>query len=162
MNRSVYPPTPSGGPSSQAASSGRPLLHSFLRFVMSRVREQQALTLALTAGLAFNFNGLPTKNQKKGSFNSPWSRRKRLSEMVHEQCGLLVAIALADMHECEIKKHCRKKLKSQFGIGNSNEQKIQYQPRSAFRFFIASESKAAHRSNRVPTMHFLGRESGTA
>ncbi|CAA2978809.1 Hypothetical predicted protein [Olea europaea subsp. europaea] len=53
-----------------------------------------------------------------------------------EKCGLLVAIALTDMHECEIKKLSTKKLKSQFGIRNSNGLKIQYQPRSAFRLFI--------------------------
>lgn len=53
-----------------------------------------------------------------------------------EKCGLLVAIALTDMHECEIKKLSTKKLKSQFGIRNSNGLKIQYQPRSAFRLFM--------------------------
>ncbi|CAI9774936.1 unnamed protein product [Fraxinus pennsylvanica] len=53
-----------------------------------------------------------------------------------EKCGLSVAIALADMHKCEIKKQFTEKLKSQFGIRNSNRLKIQHQPRSAFRLFI--------------------------
>ncbi|KAL3630532.1 hypothetical protein CASFOL_023516 [Castilleja foliolosa] len=55
-----------------------------------------------------------------------------------ESCGLSVAIALVDMHECEIEK---KKLKSYSESGNVKKQRIQDQPRSAFRFFIEEFTK---------------------
>nr|XP_027104199.1 high mobility group B protein 3-like isoform X2 [Coffea arabica] len=52
-----------------------------------------------------------------------------------ERCGRSVAIALADMHECE-SNNSLKKLKGQRQSGNVKSQNIEDQPRSAFRFFM--------------------------
>ncbi|KAI3458442.1 hypothetical protein Pfo_015105 [Paulownia fortunei] len=66
-----------------------------------------------------------------------------------ESCGLSVPIALDDMHECKIKINVRKKLKSQFENGNVKEQRIQDQPRSAFRFFMEEFIKTCKDGNEV-------------
>ncbi|XP_076903710.1 high mobility group B protein 7-like [Bidens hawaiensis] len=50
-----------------------------------------------------------------------------------ESCGVSIAIAIADMHECESKKEV-KKLK---GV-NVEEQRFRDEPRSEFRFFMES------------------------
>ena len=52
-----------------------------------------------------------------------------------ERCGRSVAIALADMHECE-SNNSLKKLKGQRQSGNVKSQNIEDQPRSASRFFM--------------------------
>ncbi|KAL3837807.1 hypothetical protein ACJIZ3_022398 [Penstemon smallii] len=62
-----------------------------------------------------------------------------------ESCGILLAIALADLHECGFKKTVKKKLK----IGNFEKQRIEYQPRSAFRFFMEEFMKTCKDGNEV-------------
>lgn len=52
-----------------------------------------------------------------------------------ESCGVLVAIALADMHECQPNK-TGKRFKSFFRSGDDKRQNFKDQPRSAFRFFM--------------------------
>ncbi|KAG8380947.1 hypothetical protein BUALT_Bualt06G0069500 [Buddleja alternifolia] len=66
-----------------------------------------------------------------------------------ESCGLSVAIALADMHDCEINKNVCKKLKSRCENGSVKEQKIEDQPRSAFRFFMEEYMKTCKDGNEV-------------
>ncbi|KAL3653407.1 hypothetical protein CASFOL_003088 [Castilleja foliolosa] len=66
-----------------------------------------------------------------------------------ESCGLSVPIALVDMHDCEIEKNGTKKLKTHFECVNAKEQRIQDQPRSAFRFFIVEFTKICKEGNEV-------------
>ncbi|KAJ9545835.1 hypothetical protein OSB04_025542 [Centaurea solstitialis] len=56
-----------------------------------------------------------------------------------EGCGVSVAIALVDMHECESKKDV-KRLKVEKGGNQIKEQQLKFQdqPRSEFRFFMES------------------------
>ncbi|KAA8533993.1 hypothetical protein F0562_031510 [Nyssa sinensis] len=50
-------------------------------------------------------------------------------------CGVSVAIAIANMHECESKRDV-KRIKGECGNQNVKKQSFQDQPRSAFRFFM--------------------------
>lgn len=53
-----------------------------------------------------------------------------------ESCGVLVAIALADMHECQPNKSVKRFNKGYFRSGDDKRLNFQDQPRSAFRFFM--------------------------
>lgn len=53
-----------------------------------------------------------------------------------ESCGVLVAIALADMHECQPNKSLKRVNKGYFQSGDGKRQNFKDQPRSAFRFFM--------------------------
>ncbi|KAL0402970.1 UNVERIFIED_CONTAM: hypothetical protein Sradi_1937800 [Sesamum radiatum] len=64
-------------------------------------------------------------------------------------CGLTVAIALADMHECGVKKITKKKRKTRCGSGKIERQKIQDQPRSAFHFFMEEFVKTCKDGNEI-------------
>ncbi|KAL0341219.1 UNVERIFIED_CONTAM: hypothetical protein Sradi_4638700 [Sesamum radiatum] len=66
-----------------------------------------------------------------------------------ESCGLTVAIALADMHDCGIKKITKKKRKTQCGSGKIEGQRIQDQPRSAFHFFMEEFIKTCKDGNEI-------------
>ncbi|KAK4436462.1 hypothetical protein Salat_0809900 [Sesamum alatum] len=66
-----------------------------------------------------------------------------------ESCGLTVAIALADMHDCGRKKITKRKRKTQCGSGNIEVQRIQDQPRSAFHFFMEEFIKTCKDGNEI-------------
>ncbi|XP_011084847.1 high mobility group B protein 7 [Sesamum indicum] len=66
-----------------------------------------------------------------------------------ESCGLTVAIALVDMHECGLKKITKKKRKTQCGSGKLEGQRIQDQPRSAFHFFMEEFIKTCKDGNEI-------------
>lgn len=53
-----------------------------------------------------------------------------------ESCGVLVAIALADMHECQQNKSVKRFNEGYFRSGDDKRLNFQDQPRSAFRFFM--------------------------
>ncbi|XP_073041697.1 WEB family protein At2g40480-like [Primulina eburnea] len=77
-----------------------------------------------------------------------------------ENCGLSVAIALADMHDCGIKKNVTKKLKSSCEDVEFMGQRIQDQPRSAFHFFMDEFMKDFEEGNKVE-IHKKGYEKWT-
>ncbi|XP_073137764.1 WEB family protein At2g40480-like [Henckelia pumila] len=77
-----------------------------------------------------------------------------------ENCGLSVAIALADMHDCGIEKNVPKKLKSRCEDGDFMGQRIQDQPRSAFHFFMDEFMKDFEDGNKVE-IHEKGYEKWT-
>ncbi|KAH6792728.1 S-adenosyl-L-methionine-dependent methyltransferases superfamily protein [Perilla frutescens var. hirtella] len=62
-----------------------------------------------------------------------------------ESCGISVAIALADMHECGFKKNTRKKFKTPCTDVNVD----MHQPRSAFRFFMEEFLKTCTHGNLI-------------
>ncbi|XP_073282334.1 high mobility group B protein 7 [Primulina huaijiensis] len=77
-----------------------------------------------------------------------------------ENCGLSVAIALADMHDCGIKNNVTKKLKSSCEDVEFMGQRIQDQPRSAFHFFMDEFMKDFEEGNKVE-IHKKGYEKWT-
>ncbi|KAD4585960.1 hypothetical protein E3N88_23561 [Mikania micrantha] len=58
-----------------------------------------------------------------------------------ESCGISIAIALADMHECEPKKDVKKLKEEKVKCWIEVEQGFQDEPRSEFRFFMESFAK---------------------
>ncbi|KAI3705681.1 hypothetical protein L1987_75922 [Smallanthus sonchifolius] len=56
-------------------------------------------------------------------------------------CGISIAIALADMHECESKMEVRKLKVEEVGFRFEVEQRFRDEPRSEFRFFMESFGK---------------------
>ncbi|XP_059625317.1 high mobility group B protein 3 [Cornus florida] len=63
-------------------------------------------------------------------------------------CGVVVAIALADMHECESEKGA-KRIKGESGNQNYTDQRFQDQPRSPFLFFMESFVKTCVDGNLI-------------
>ncbi|XP_057506534.1 high mobility group B protein 7 [Actinidia eriantha] len=63
-------------------------------------------------------------------------------------CGVSVAIALADMHECESRKNA-KRFKSDFGNQNRTKQRFRDQPRSPFRLFMEIFSRTCMARNTI-------------
>ncbi|CAH9139693.1 unnamed protein product [Cuscuta epithymum] len=74
-----------------------------------------------------------------------------------ESCGLSVAIALADLHECggkrdatnKAKTQCLSKEKKGLKSRNGEELRFQDQPRSAFRLFMEEFEKTCHDENEI-------------
>ncbi|XP_052482518.1 high mobility group B protein 7 isoform X21 [Gossypium raimondii] len=64
-------------------------------------------------------------------------------------CGDMVAIALADMHECGPKKKELKKFKGISGTQNAVKPMVRLQPRSAFNIFWESFMEANKNGNLV-------------
>ncbi|KAI5670401.1 hypothetical protein M9H77_10765 [Catharanthus roseus] len=66
-----------------------------------------------------------------------------------EICGISVAIALSDMHECLPKKNVKILTLGDFQNGNVKGQNFQEQPRSAFRFFMEEFMKSCNEDENV-------------
>ncbi|XP_058182993.1 high mobility group B protein 7 isoform X2 [Rhododendron vialii] len=63
-------------------------------------------------------------------------------------CGVSVAVALADMHDCESKKNA-KRFKGECMNRNNVKQRFQDQPRSPFRLFMESFLKSCKARHRI-------------
>ncbi|KAI8008261.1 hypothetical protein LOK49_LG07G00780 [Camellia lanceoleosa] len=63
-------------------------------------------------------------------------------------CGVLVAIALSDMHECKSRKNV-KRFKGEIRTQNVKDLSFQDQPRSPFRYFMESFVETCKAKNQI-------------
>ncbi|XP_051121264.1 WEB family protein At2g40480-like isoform X2 [Andrographis paniculata] len=69
------------------------------------------------------------------------SKKKADGMNLSESCGTMVAIVLADMHDCGDVKNTRKKQRIECGSGEVERERIENQPRSSFHFFMEEFKK---------------------